>query len=250
MIFITMLTKFFLRIFSADLSDAPNAWDKSITVGKPDPSSSQQIKSQSLQMETKEPVASKNPVTLPSSGSAQTSSVVMDGSSGPLKTMIFENTNFKSVSKPGDAGKNNDLKDGTNVSVTSTGVEFTKDIGLCFGQESGSSSNADIAFVSNFDDKPQSTQPVTTYTNSSKPTPIGQSRNFQSHQPSPVSPLAKDLTEKIQSVRQVWEKPSMPSVAEQSVMNSSEDTSHFHSGFPVSDSFKNDAPRDFKYDKS
>lgn len=74
--------------------------------------------------------------------------------------------------------------------------------------------------------------------------PIGQNR-FQTHQASPVSPLAKDLTEKIQAVRQVWDKPSMPSVAEQQIPVSSEDSNSFHSGFAV-DSFKTDVSRDYR----
>lgn len=93
-------------------------------------------------------------------------------------------------------------------------------------------------FVSSFDD--QATQSEISYS-TSKPMPIGPSRTFQQHQPSPVSPsLSKDLTEKIQSVRQVWEK-AMPSVAEQSAVG---EDSNFHTGF--TDTFKTDSSRDFR----
>lgn len=105
--------------------------------------------------------------------------------------------------------------------------------------ESGSQ---DMDFSSNFEDpvSSQAPQSITGYP-ASKPGPIGQARTFQSHQPSPVSPLPKDLTEKIKSARQIWETPSMPSVAEHNSAGNSEESSNFHSGFSVADTFKSDS---------
>lgn len=54
----------------------------------------------------------------------------MDGSGGPLKTMIFENRNFKSASNPVGSGKGDGCKD----TSLSSGLELTKDIGLTFGK--------------------------------------------------------------------------------------------------------------------
>lgn len=56
----------------------------------------------------------------------------MDGSGGPLKTLIFENRNYKNVSKPAGPGKGNE-KDSNNMP---SGLELTKDIGLSFGKVS------------------------------------------------------------------------------------------------------------------
>lgn len=81
----------------------------------------------------------------------------------------------------------------------------------------------------------------------SKTMPIGQSRSYVSHQPSPISPQAADLNEKVQSVKRIWEMPTMPSVAEQNSVCGSEDNS-FHGGFG-SDSFKgsDSSGREFRY---
>lgn len=57
-------------------------------------------------------------------------SMIIDGSGGPLKTMIFENRNFKNVSKPAGSGKSTETKDSSMTS----GLELTKDIGLSFGK--------------------------------------------------------------------------------------------------------------------
>jgi len=81
-----------------------------------------------------------------------------------------------------------------------------------------------------------SRQPQSISSHQSKPVPISQSSrpSYVSNQP-PISPLAADLNEKIQSVKGVWDRPSMPSVAEHTI-SASDDTS-FSTGFG-SDSFK------------
>lgn len=59
-------------------------------------------------------------------------------------------------------------------------------------QDSGGNDNREMDFVSSFDDRTdsQTSQSMTSYP-TTKPNPIGPNRNFQGHQPSPVSPLGE-----------------------------------------------------------
>ncbi|XP_021950023.1 uncharacterized protein LOC110847393 isoform X4 [Folsomia candida] len=235
--------------FQKETNESSNTWEKTPGALKTDHQGPQQMSHPTSSLTESKAESSLSTSSDVNHMKAQTTtsiinpaSMIIDGSGGPLKTMIFENRNFKNVSKPAGSGKSTETKDSSMTS----GLELTKDIGLSFGKDSGGNDNREMDFVSSFDDRTdsQTSQSMTSYP-TTKPNPIGPNRNFQGHQPSPVSPLAKDLTEKIQAVRQVWDKPSMSSVAEVGGTSTSEDSNNFHSGYTVSDAFKTDVSRDY-----
>lgn len=120
-----------------------NAWDKPVSGGtKPDQQNSSQGTNQApqgLNVENKDSVEIKNSITaMPVQqvhASGTNSSANMDTSVGPLKTMIFENRNFKSISNASKAPGSNKLGDSKNDSLSSS-LDLPKDMPLTFGKVS------------------------------------------------------------------------------------------------------------------
>ncbi|ODN06430.1 Protein PRRC2C [Orchesella cincta] len=172
--------------------------------------------------------------TVHQSSTVSNASILDNSGGGPLKTMIFENTNFRSINNTTKTSKPLEPKKETGLSSLDPGKDLQIGFGkveesteMDFGTFNDTSSSAGVS---------QQNQAVPSQP-STKSMPIGQPpRSFVSHQPSPISPLAADLNEKVQSVKRIWDQPSMPSVAEQNSVCGSEDNT-FHGGFG-SDSFK------------
>jgi hypothetical protein len=225
-----------------------NAWEKPITANLRPEQGSHQSMTQSSSMESKDSldlkISSVN-TSMPHVTPKPVASL-LDGTNPPVRTVIFENTNLKSGGKFTDVSKNTATskisemkKDGGNISSS---LEIGKELPLNFGKAPGENS-PELDFGSSpFDDQSNSSQSAPSQQIQShapaKPMSITQSTrsSYVSHQPSPISPLAADLNEKIQSVKRVWDVPSMPSVAEQTSVSGSEENS-FHGGFGA-ESFK------------
>ncbi|CAL8143706.1 unnamed protein product [Orchesella dallaii] len=186
--------------------------------------------------------------TVHQSSTVSNASMIDNSGGGPLKTMIFENTNFRSINNTTKPSKPMEPKKEPGL----TNLDSGKDLQLGFGKVGGEE-NTEMDFGT-FNDTSSSVNvsqqnQVVPNQPSSKSMPIGQPpRSFVSHQPSPISPLAADLNEKVQSVKRIWDQPSMPSVAEQNSVCGPEDNT-FHGGFG-SDSFKASDPSNREFSSS
>jgi hypothetical protein len=159
----------------------------------------------------------------------------------PKNTMIFENTNLKGAGKFSDGfGKMGPKGSDDSSESLPTSIEKNLDLPLPYGK--GPCGNAvNLDFGSSFEDDsvpppsqaaPGSNKPMGSMSQQQAPRPYA--HTHMSHQPSPISPLAADLSENIQSVRSLWDTPSTVSDGVNACV--SEDSS-LSSGFG-GDSFK------------
>uniref|UniRef100_A0A6M2DUH9 Putative mediator of rna polymerase ii transcription subunit 12-like isoform x3 n=1 Tax=Xenopsylla cheopis TaxID=163159 RepID=A0A6M2DUH9_XENCH len=157
----------------------------------------------------------------------------LDGTTPPVQTIIFENTNFKSgPNNQTNAVKRSEKRSESDIFIKASGLDIidtttpvSRDgqlsgLQLSFQTKTEADYDKDMKLSFNFDsDLAQLTEDKNT-----KGLGLPRSMHSSSSQ-STISPSTAELNLKIQSVKKVWENaPVMPTVLEQQTSN--EDTQH------------------------
>lgn len=154
----------------------------------------------------------------------------LDGTTPPVQTIIFENTNYKSGPNQNQTVKqtekrDNDIFKTSSLDIMETTTPVSRDgqlsgLQLSFQSKTESDYDKDMKLSFNFDsDLAQLTEDKNT-----KVLGLPRSMHSSSSQ-STISPSTAELNLKIQSVKKVWENaPVMPTVLEQQASN--EDAQH------------------------